>query len=65
MSFLAGGGSVVPSLFSIRGYSGSVCAEVSVFSLGGGTGTATDAVVSDSLFTNKTFIGPDWLFKCI
>ena len=56
---------MVPSLFSIRGYSGSVCAELSVFSLGGGTGTATDAVVSDSLFTNKTFIGPDWLFKCI
>lgn len=65
MSFLAGGGSVELTVFSNRGYEGSVCAEFNVFSLGGGTGTATDAVESDSLFTNKTFIGPDWLFRCI
>lgn len=31
----------------------------------GGTLTATGVVLSVSLLTNSTLIGPEWLFRCI
>lgn len=65
ISLLGGGGSVYGKLLYADDVGGVNWADVKVFSLGGGTGTATGSEVSESLFTNKTFIGPESLFKCI
>ena len=63
---MVGGGSVhVEGNVLYEDDGGDNWAERRVFSLGGGTGTATGSDDSESLFTNNTFIGPDSLFKCI
>jgi len=39
--------------------------STSMSSLGGGTWTTTGLEPSESLLTNSTYIGPEWLFRCI
>jgi len=61
ISFLEGGGLVGDPLYDEE--EDDKQAEAKVFSLGGGTGTATGSDDSESLFTNSTLIGPESLFR--